>query len=299
MLRYIILLILICITIIVLIDKYKRRHITKEYGINSYCKGNIEIIDNKKIFYTECGQGQVILFIHGFMAAADEFKEVMQSLSKGYRLIAVDLIGFGRSEQACDLDYSKQSMGNIIYKLMIKKGIGKFSVVGHSMGGEVALNLACNYQNNIHTLILVDSVGYKQIKRPTIPTFILEHVFKMYFIQKTCYKFCFYDLKNYKREKFERIYSLNCKICGNTLRAFSKSNDKIDICGRISKIEIPTLIIWGRYDRVVKLDSAYRFNKEITHSKLVIFEKSGHMPYSEEEEKFTRVITEFIMCNTK
>jgi pimeloyl-ACP methyl ester carboxylesterase len=290
--------ILIAITIIIFMDKYKRRHITKEYDENSHCKGKIEIIDNKKIFYTECGQGRVILFIHGFMAAADEFKEVMENLSKNYKIVAVDLIGFGRSEQRCDIDYSKQSMGNLIYKLMIKKRIDKFSIVGHSMGGEVALNLAYNYKANIDTLILVDSVGYIAIKRPTIPVFILEHIFKMYYIQKACYKFCFYDLKNYKREKFERIYSLNCKICGNTLRAFSKSNDEVDMCERICKIEIPTLIIWGRHDRVVKLDSAYRFNKDIKNSKLVVFEKSGHMPYSEEEEKFTRIVTEFVMSNT-
>ncbi len=74
-------------------------------------------------------------------------------------VIAVDLIGFGLSDQSVSLDYSKKAMADTIAGLMALLDYDRYDVLGHSMGGEVALHLALNHQDRVGRLILLDSAG--------------------------------------------------------------------------------------------------------------------------------------------
>jgi pimeloyl-ACP methyl ester carboxylesterase len=292
----IIILILIALSILLLLelDRRKKMSLKRKYEGKECREGKLENINGINTYYIEMGEGEPILLIHGFMASSIEFIDIIEILSRKYKVIAIDLIGFGRSDKSLNLDYSKKNMGDIVASLLISKGYNNVNVIAHSMGGEVGLNLAYHHKSLVKTLILVDSVGCKVIKWPIVPIFFLRYIFKLYYLQNLFYKLCLHNSNFYDVNKFDRVFYLNCSISPETLHAFECGNDKFHIEKVISEIFCTTLIIWGRYDRIIPLKRAYRFNKLINGSKLLIFENSGHLPYVEEKQKFIEVVEEFI-----
>jgi pimeloyl-ACP methyl ester carboxylesterase len=275
------------------IDIIKRNQIVKKYEDLSNSSDRFIDIDGIKLYYIEQGEGFPVVIIHGFMCSCEDFRNIIKALSAYYKVIAVDLIGFGKSDKREDLNYSKKNMADLIYKLMSNKGYKKYSVIGHSMGGGVALNLVHHHAESIKSLVLVDSVGYKNIRRPPIPPVLIEIVFKQYYLQKLFYRICIYNTSNFNAERFDKIYYLNCAIPSKTIYNFSRQDDSKTAEGNMRNITLPTLILWGKYDRITPIQNAYYFNNDINGSKLIIFDKSGHMPYVEEEEKFVEVVLRF------
>jgi pimeloyl-ACP methyl ester carboxylesterase len=276
------------------IDKIRQGELEKVYKNKCNSKGKIENIDGTIIYYIEEGEGEPLLIIHGFMASCLEFTEISSILSKKLKVISIDLIGFGKSDKSPGLDYSKTNMARLISLLMRRKGFSSYNVLGHSMGGEVALNLLTSYKSEIKSLILVSSVGWVDVYRTPLPAFILKHIFLMYSVQKFFYRLCFYNKKYYEKYKFERIYYLNSQIPGKTLNSFMRKNDNNKKPNLTKDIACPVLILWGRHDRIVSLGNAYKFHKSIENSTLKIFEHSGHLPYIEEQVRFVCEIIKFL-----
>jgi pimeloyl-ACP methyl ester carboxylesterase len=274
-------------------DKIKRKQVQRKYNNRQDDKGRVIEVDGVNIYCIEQGRGFPLVIIHGFMSSSIDFNNVINALSGSYKIIAVDLIGFGRSDKRESINYSKKNMAVVIHKLMKQKGYNEYSVIGHSMGGGVALNIVNYYSKNVKSLVLVDSVGYKKPTRPPIPQLLLEVVFKSYLLQKFCYAMCFFNKKNLNIDKFERLYSINLNIPCQTLYTFSRTDDSESREDDKRGIKCPTLIIWGRYDRITPLQNASKFKDDIDNSKLIIFDESGHLPYEEEEEKFIRVLLDF------
>jgi pimeloyl-ACP methyl ester carboxylesterase len=296
-LYYVLLFILLLIIIFHLLDKNRRREITEQYKYIEDENGNIIDVEGIKVYYIERGGGFPLVIIHGFMSTCADFDYVIKELSKHYKVIAVDLIGFGRSDTRANLDFSKKNMAEIVNKLMINKGHSKYGIIGHSMGGGVALNMAHYFAESVCSLVLVDSVGYKDSKRIPVPPILIEFVFKAYYVQKLFYQYCFYDKRKVQGERFDKIYYLNSLIPGDTIYAFSRMDDSNTIEGNLSGIKCPTLIIWGKHDKITPLRSAYNFKEDIKGSSLVIFENSGHIPYTEEEKKFINELFNFLREN--
>lgn len=292
--KYLFLFLIVFLLIFFFINKVKQLEIKKVYKNKYTSKGNLENINGINIYYTEEGEGEPLLIIHGFMASCIEFTEISRILSKNVKVISIDLAGFGKSDKCPNIDYSKTNMAHLISLLMRRKGFSIYNVLGHSMGGEVALNLAAAYKEEIKSLILVSSVGWIDIYRTPLPAFILEHIFLMYSVQKFFYKLCLYNKKHFDKCKFEKIYYLNSKIPGKTLNSFMRKNDNNKKFNVTQDIKCPVLIIWGKHDRIVPLRNAYKFHENIENSTLKIFEHCGHLPYTEEQDRFVYEILKFI-----
>jgi pimeloyl-ACP methyl ester carboxylesterase len=282
------------IFLFIVLDKKKRREVKEAFENKEDTKGKLENVNGINIYYIEEGAGEPLLIIHGFMASSIEFTEISSVLSKDFKVISVDLIGFGKSDKRPQLDYSKTNMADLISLLMKKKGLMNYNVLGHSMGGEVAMNLALKHEEDVKSLILVSSVGWIHVSRIPLPPFILERFFLMYYLQKFFYRFCFYNKTFFDTYKFERIYHRNSIISGKTLYSFSRKNDRNKRVCLVGLIKCPTLILWGSHDKIVPISNAYKFKKNIANSTLRIFENSGHLPYMEEQEKFLYEVKQFI-----
>jgi len=119
-------------------------------------------IDGAKIYYESHGEGQPLLIIHGFLGSTDNFKKIVPEISEENKVYLIDNIGFGHSDKNPQLDYSKKSMAQLAADFILKMKLDKAIIMGHSMGGEIALNLALDHPDLIKKLILVDSAGYSQ-----------------------------------------------------------------------------------------------------------------------------------------
>ena len=115
--------------------------------------------------FIDKGQGFPLIFIHGFGASNYCWRKNLYFLSKHYRVLAPDLPGFGYSGKPMDADYSVQAYADFIIQFMDKLDIRKAVLVGHSLGGGIAILAALKYPNRVHGLVLIDAEAYP-IKEP-------------------------------------------------------------------------------------------------------------------------------------
>jgi pimeloyl-ACP methyl ester carboxylesterase len=133
----------------------------------------IELNNNIQIRYLESKANNTsdrhILFIHGLGSSADRWLDIPDALSKYYHTIAVDLIGFGESDKPEDIDYTIEKFAEFILEFINKKGLisdnKKITLIGHSLGGYIAVEFAIRNIELIEKLVLIDSSGF--LKGPT------------------------------------------------------------------------------------------------------------------------------------
>ncbi|WP_279401659.1 alpha/beta fold hydrolase [Piscibacillus salipiscarius] len=116
-------------------------------NVNIYCEYNIS-------------EKPPLILIHGYLSSTYTFHRIMSKLSENYSVIAIDLPGFGRSEKSKSFRYSFENYAQLIKEVMDYFHITRVTLVGHSMGGQVSLNVAKFYPEKVSKLILLNSSGY-------------------------------------------------------------------------------------------------------------------------------------------
>jgi len=114
--------------------------------------------NNTNLYYEETGEGETIVFLHGYTGSSQDWANQISSVSKKYRAVAMDSRGHGRSEAPTEEeDYSVKIFSEDVYALLLKLGIEKCCLVGHSMGGFMALQFVLDHPEIIKALVLVDT----------------------------------------------------------------------------------------------------------------------------------------------
>jgi 2-hydroxy-6-oxonona-2,4-dienedioate hydrolase len=229
-----------------------------------------------------------ILFIHGLGSSADRWLDIPEALSNYYHTIAVDLVGFGLSDKPVDLNYTIEKFAEFVLEFIYKKGLntndGKITLVGHSLGGYIAVEFAIRNKELIEKLVLIDSSGF--LKGPTP---LLEQY--LYAAKYTSY--------DNVRNVFEQLVSQPWKVLPAVIHTFitminspgakypfesaykSSTTTQIDL-SRLKSIEdIPTLIIWGSDDNLIPTEHSNIFKQVFNKCKLEIIEDAGHAPFAE------------------
>ncbi len=262
-----------------------------------------------KINYREIGEGKPMIFLHGFGASSHSWDNVAKHLASKNKLFLVDLKGFGLSEKPLDDKYSAIDQANIIFDFIKKIKIENLVLIGHSMGGAIALltflKFAVERNNPIKRLILIDSPAYKQkipefTKLLQIPFLnkILLVFLPFRFAIKMVLKRCFFDDKKITEEIIGH-YGHFLNETGS-FHAFITTAKKIlpknadEISAKCRKIDIPVLLIWGEKDEVIPLSIGERLQKDIPNARLAVIPKCGHIPAEEKPEETSRIISEFL-----
>ncbi len=258
-----------------------------------------------KLHYTTKGEGEDLLLLHGLGSSGITFNKILPSLSKRFRVFVPDLKGFGKSPKPRDGNYSIYDQYLVVKNFIIKHNIKHPIIIGHSMGGGVALLLALDTQIAPKKLILIDVAAYKQrlpklLRYANIPIFGMVGFYLLPSSYEVMdgYRYAFYDNskipKDIVKELANNLSSQNAKY------AFLTSNrelipDDIDkISKRYKEIDIPTLIIWGDNDIVIKKSKAYKLHKDIPNSKLHIIKRCGHIPQEEKPKELLKILNDFL-----
>lgn len=265
-------------------------------------------VDSYKTRYWSYGGGEsIILLLHGFAFSIELWELNIPDLSKNHKVIAIDLLGFGLTDKPKGKQ-DIESFPKFVYSFMQKMSISKAHIVGHSMGGLIAIKLSQMHPECVKTLVLLGSPGF-QSKIP-----IHFRIFSLPFIGELLVKPNKKGLEGALRKNtfhkaaitkklVNRLYefSLHPEM-GKTLLKVTRTAVGIfgfkrfivkKIKNEIDKLTMPVLIIWGKNDSIIYLNNAYIANKIIKHSKLVIFENCGHLPQLEYPEKFNRLLEDF------
>lgn len=214
-----------------------------------------------------------MIFLHGWGGDARAFLFAAKSLKCTSTL--VDFYGFGKTPHPnYSLSVSDYAYG--VLEIMDTLGIKKATLVGHSFGGRVAIELAAKFPDRVEKLVLVDSAGI-------LPKRGLKFYFRL--LKHKILKF----LRGYGLEGSADFKSLSGAIAGTFINVVNYDQRHL-----LKNINAPTAIFWGDKDYDTPLYMAKIFNKKIKNSHLFIFTNCGHFSYLDNSGKFIRILSAFI-----
>jgi pimeloyl-ACP methyl ester carboxylesterase len=253
---------------------------------------------NVPIHYQVGGCGPVALvFLHGFAAAHNTWHDLARLFpADRFRLFLLDLKGFGLSAKPRDGAYAVEDQAAMVHAFIREQGFRSVILVGHSFGGAVALRICLHTQGEepycIEKLVLIGCAAYPQrlpkffrrLRNPLIGPLLLHLVPARMMARDTLAK-VFYDAAAITPERFERyVRYFRGKGIPYALRATVKKIDPeayAHIGERYRELAVPTLIIWGEEDHIVKLKQGRRLHGDLTGSQMKIMKKCGHIPHEE------------------
>jgi pimeloyl-ACP methyl ester carboxylesterase len=249
-------------------------------------------IDGRDVHYYTAGEGEPLVVIHGGAGDARSWWHNIEELSERYRVIAPDLPGYG-SSQPLDGKYYIPELSDFIDKFAKFLRLKKFNIIGHSLGGGIALNYALKFPGKIKKLVLVSSLGLgreiafwlRLISLPALIKFLGSLVgYSLKFIGWLLKYVNPFELVLPVSPVFVRI--------GTSIANFHQQNLVLE--KYLSKIKMPTMLVWGGRDPIVPVKQAYRAVKKIPNARLLVFKHSGHNVHREQLKNFSRLIYEFL-----
>jgi proline iminopeptidase len=284
---------------------------------------NYSNINGAKIWYKVIGQGDPIVLIAGGPGNSHLYLTPwFDELAKNYKVIYFDAFGRGKSSRAKDkTEYSFQRDVDELEGFRKALGFDKWSVLGHSYGGMVAQAYAIQHPDKVNKLILSDTFydgemwqenddnsnyefrnqepeqwekvmavreeGYlssspEHIKEYKIPSGLL------YYYNPENAKKMLSDSLSWNTDVYYQIVGVDGDfIIGGDI-------GKLDFRKDLKNLKMPVLVLAGRYDRISDPRFAVKYKKYAPQAEFVMFEKSGHNPYVEENEKYFKVVEDFL-----
>jgi triacylglycerol lipase len=247
------------------------------------------------IHYFDLGSGPVVVLVHGLGSRKEDWLPVLEPLAQKYRLLVPDQIGFGRSDKPL-LDYTVQTYVDFLNEFLRQLKVEKTSLVGESLGGWIAALYAAELGDGGHLtpiekLVLVDAAGLKQ--DAPIPNLNPSSLAAMRGVMEAV----FYDTSWLNDDELRRIFTDKLSVHDSfTVRSFLGNpiiaNERLD--DRLGKIKTPTLVVWGKQDKLIPIAMGERYAAGIAGAKLVSFDKCGHVPPIEKTEEFLAAVTAFL-----
>ena len=265
--------------------------------------------------YLDAGEGPPIVFVHGLLGSHRQWAHLLDGLTTGHRVIAPDLLGHGGSAKPRG-DYSLGAHAATLRDLLDGLGLGPVTLVGHSLGGGVALQFAYLFPDRVQRLVLVSSGGLGRelnplLRAPTLPG--AEWVLPV-----LASRWARGRVEAVGRGLGRGLARLGVRPTADVSEAWRGFVSLGDAASRRAFLAsaravidpggqtvtagphlrrlatMPTLLVWGARDRLIPARHAAAAATAIPGSRVVIFERAGHFPHLDDPERFLRVLREFL-----
>ena len=258
------------------------------------------------LHFETAGNGPPLILLHGFGATRFTWRMLVAPLAASHRVVLIDLLGFGDSPKPYDADYSIRAQSRRIEAFLDAHQLKDVTLVGHSLGGAVALMTALRLRDNglVRSLVLIDTPAYRQ----PLPLFIralrsllgpaLTEVVPAELQVKSVLKLAYFDNSAVPKASV-RVYAraLRSPGAGRALVQTARELIPLDIDAlslEYPQMRLPTLLVWGRHDEIVPLSTGARLARTLPHASLVVIERAGHLPQEETPSEVIRALTDFI-----
>lgn len=274
-----------------------------------------------RVHHTYGGRGSPVLFIHGLGSSGYiEWRFNLEAMASRHKVLAPDLPGFGRSEKP-RARYGIPYFTRFIERYVEWRGLRSVAVVGTSMGGRIALELALSRPRLVNRLVLVNSLGlgrprmrvsYGLATIPRVgeammrmarnaltwaPPDMIRRVAARYTgassdLGRTMDDSYLANLRElYAADGYHDSYLATVRSLV-TLRSLFAGD--YDVSTRLAELDLPVQLIWGADDPLFPLAHATQAHGLIKRSRLAVIEKAGHTPQAERPEEFNRVLHRFL-----
>jgi pimeloyl-ACP methyl ester carboxylesterase len=266
-------------------------------------------LHESRVNYVEVGSGPPLVFIHGLSGCWQNWLENVPHFARDHRVIAVDLAGFGDSELPQE-EISIPGYGRFVDAFLGQIGVEQAALVGNSMGGFIAAEVAINHPSRVEKLVLVNAAGgptlherngahgnrVARAARLVAPLAVAAAARREELVRRP-------RLRRALLWKVARYPDrLSPELCYEVASGAGKPGflDALaavmdyDFCERLQEISCPALIVWGQNDEIVPVGDAIEYERLIPGARKVIFEDTGHVPMLERPARFNRVLEEFL-----
>ena len=246
-----------------------------------------------------------LLLVHGFLSSHREFDDIIEPLAERFHVIAPDLPGFGESEKPNPSRYAYgiEAFTEAIADLIAAFGVGRASIIGHGLGGAVALTLSTTHAELVQRLVLVGPLCYPAPPSfrqrlplyPVIGGFVFKQLFGRGLFRGYFRDEVYAGMPTPPLDRIDRHYDLfNTPSARESAHAVLRAVlDTRPVVARLSRVQAPVLVVWGRGDRLYPAGGATRLAREIHGARLEIMD-TGHSPHEERPAEFVAVATQFL-----
>jgi pimeloyl-ACP methyl ester carboxylesterase len=263
------------------------------------------------VTYRRVGEGPVVVLIHGITSSSRTWRSVMPALAEHHTVVAPDLLGHGSSAKPRG-DYSLGAYASGIRDLLVALEIPRATVVGHSLGGGVAMQFAYQFPDRIERLVLVDSGGLGNevslvLRAATLPgaEYVLPllassplrgvgaavgSVLGRVGLRASA------DVRGLA-EGFESLRDADARRAFvHTARSvIDPAGQRVDASDRLYLSEhVPSLIVWGERDRMIPVQHGHDAHALMPNSRLETFPDAGHFPFNDDPIRFVTLVRDFI-----
>jgi pimeloyl-ACP methyl ester carboxylesterase len=255
-------------------------------------------VDGIRLNYSEAGDGPAVVLLHGLAATHANWEYTIPAFADRWRVIAPDLPGHGRSGKP-DAPYTIDFYAGVVRSLGRELGIREAVVVGNSLGGQIALELAIAYPAWTRAIVLAAPAGGFGLPVQSLRWLVataarpaLLRVALPWALDR-----CVYDPSLPACDVRRRILAerLAHDDYPSFARAVARSlHGSIAATQPTERVNQPTLLVWGRNDRMVALAQSRRLARAMPHARLSVLERCGHLPMIERPAEFNRLLADFL-----
>jgi pimeloyl-ACP methyl ester carboxylesterase len=266
-------------------------------------------IDGLPVNYIDVGSGDEnpVVLVHGLGGQWQNWLENIPRLALDRRVVAMDLPGFGLTPEPEDEEISIPGYGRCVNALCDKLGLGEVDLVGNSMGGYVAAEVAIQFPERVSRLVLVSAAGISSAETLPAPMLTFCRIASSLASKSVA------RLRRLSERPLPRLVSLALVARHPRLlkadlayEGFLKGAGKpgfddalracldYDFRDRLPDVRVPTLIVWGEKDSIIPVRDANEFERLIPDSRKLVMRDTGHIPMAERPQAFNDVLTDFL-----
>jgi pimeloyl-ACP methyl ester carboxylesterase len=269
------------------------------------------VLHGHELSYADSGDGPVVLFIHGILGSQQQWSHLVDQMDDDHRVVLPDLFGHGESAKPLG-DYSLSSHAATMRDLLDHLGVDRVTLVGHSLGGGIAMQFFYLFPERVDRLVLVSSGGLGREVNVALRSATLPGAAQVLSVVASAPVLSRVEALGRVASKVGWRPSADLAA---VWKGFSSLGDResrqaflattravIDIGGQSisahdhlgGSLPIPTLIVWGSRDHMIPASHALSVEQSLPECRVEIFEGAGHFPHLDDPDRFARVLRDFI-----
>jgi pimeloyl-ACP methyl ester carboxylesterase len=227
-----------------------------------------------RIFYEAAGSGQPLVVLHGLSGSTRWWRYNVPCLARRARVHLVDMLGFGGSRGQ---RFVLREAADTLARWMDRLGLERADLMGHSMGGFVAADLAARFPERVRRLVLVDAAALPFERGYVRHAWGLVRALR------------------YASPNFLPLLAADAARAGAfTVARAAREVLSSDMTGRLAHIQAPTLVVWGEHDVLLPPAIGQRLCGQLAHSRFVAIRGAGHNPMWDRPARFNRAVSAFL-----
>jgi pimeloyl-ACP methyl ester carboxylesterase len=281
--------------------------VERRYPAGSPFRAQYRVVDGTRLRMIDTGRGTPVVFIHGFGASVYSWRKTLAPvLAAGYRVIAFDNRGFGFSDKPApgaggEKLYTNAAYARLVVALLDSLNLPSAVIVGHSMGGAIAAEVALAYPDRVRGLVLIDAAGFG-VRWPGALRVGrwpgaggVAGALRGRWLTERLLRSTYGDPSKVTEEDVDQHYAPVAEPgYSRALRGVLREFRFDTLVGRLSAVAAPTLVLWGAADRWIPVRDGSRLATELPRGAFIVLPRIGHAAAEEDPDEVNRLLIAFL-----